>query len=295
MAEEVLKSRLGRGLAALLGDVEDEAGAERPRGSRSVPVEFLRPNPRNPRRHFGEAELAELVASIRRRGVIQPILVRPLPDLPSAYEIVAGERRWRAAQGAGLHDVPVIVVEVDDKTSLEYAIIENVQRTDLNAIEEASGYRRLMDDFGYSYTQLAETLGRSRSHLNNLVRLLDLPADIQTLLIERKISAGHARALLSVKDASAVARRIVDKGLSVRDVEAIAQASQNPRPQPKLQNEPKTEPDRDADARAAAQTLEDALGLAVTIHHRGGSGEVRIRYGSLDQFDELCRRLRGPA
>src|SRR3954464_5823338 len=140
MAEEVLKSRLGRGLAALLGEVEDDVGVDRPPGSRKVPVEFLRPNPRNPRRQFAESDLAELIASIRKRGVIQPILVRPLPDLPSAYEIVAGERRWRAAHGAGLHEVPVIVVDVDDKTSLEYAIIENVQRADLNAIEEASGY-----------------------------------------------------------------------------------------------------------------------------------------------------------
>src|SRR4051812_33402043 len=274
MAEEVLKSRLGRGLAALLGDVEDEVGAERPRGSRSVPDEFLRPNPRNPRRHFGEDELAELVASIRRRGVIQPILVRPLPDLPSAYEIVAGERRWRAAQGAGLHEVPVIVVDVDDKTSLEYAIIENVQRADLNAIEEASGYRRLMDEFSYSYAHLAEALGRSRPHLNNLVRLLDLPPEVQALVTERKISAGHARALLSVKDPAAIAKRIVDRGLSVRDVEAIAQADQGARPQPKRQNEP----NRDADTRAVERELENALGFAVTIHHRGGSGELRIRY-----------------
>jgi ParB family chromosome partitioning protein len=289
--EEVLKSRLGRGIAALLGDVEDEVGADRPRGSRTVPVEFLRPNPRNPRRQSGEAELAELVASVRTRGVIQPILVRPLPGLPSAYEIVAGERRWRAAQGAGLHEVPVIVVEVDDRTSLEYAIIENVQRTDLNAIEEASGYKRLMDEFGYSYPQLAETLGRSRSHLNNLVRLLDLPPEVQALVVERRISAGHARALLSVRDPAAIAQRVVDKGLSVRDVEAIAQADQGARGQPKRQNEPA----RDADTRALERALEDVLGLAVTIHHRGGSGELRIRYTTLEQLDALCHRLRALA
>src|SRR3954469_5709115 len=206
MADEMAKPRLGRGLAALIGEVGDEMNVvERARGQRRVPVEFLRPNPRNPRKSFDETDLSDLASSIRQRGIVQPIVVRSIPNLPDAYEIVAGERRWRAAQIAGLHDVPVVIVEVDDKTSLEYAIIENVQRTDLNAIEEASGYRRLMDEFGYSYAQLAETLGRSRSHLNNLVRLLDLPADIQTLLIERKISAGHARALLSVKDASAVA------------------------------------------------------------------------------------------
>ena len=284
---EVLKSRLGRGMAALLGEVEEEVRVER-RGSRTVPVEFLRPSPRNPRRQFAEADLAELVASVRTRGVIQPILVRPLPGLSSAYEIVAGERRWRAAQGAGLHEVPVIVVEVDDRTSLEYAIIENVQRTDLNAIEEARGYRRLMDEFGYSYAQLAETLGRSRSHLNNLVRLLDLPPEVQALVVEGRISAGHARALLSVRDPAAVARRIVDKGLSVRDVEAIAQVDQGARPQSKQQKEAA----RDADTRAFERTLENVLGLAVTIHHRGGSGELRIRYATLEQLDALCQRLR---
>ena len=289
MAEEAIKPRLGRGLAALLGDVGDEAAAERPRGQRKVPIEFLRPNPRNPRKDFNEGDLGYLIGSIRQRGVIQPILVRPLPDLPSAYEIVAGERRWRAAQVAGLHEVPVIVLDIDDKTSLEYAVLENVQRADLNAIEEASGYQRLMDEFGYSYADLAQYLGRSRSHVTNIVRLLYLPPEIQALVVEKKITAGHARALLAVTDPVAVARRIVDKGLSVRDVEAIAHADHGNGPQPKT----RTTPERDPDTRAVEQALEDVLGLAVTIHHRGQSGEVRIRYKTLDQLDGLCRRLRG--
>jgi ParB family transcriptional regulator, chromosome partitioning protein len=286
MAEEAVRPRLGRGLAALIGDVEEAGAPERTQAQRKVPIEFLRPNPRNPRKHFKSDELGYLAGSIRQRGVVQPIIVRPLPDLPSAYEIVAGERRWRAAQVAGLHEVPVIVVEIDDKTSLEYAIVENVQRADLNAIEEASGYQRLMDEFGYSYADLAQILGKSRPHLNNMIRLLYLPSEIQSLVVEGRITAGHARALLAVKDPAAVAKRIVDKGLSVRDVEAIAHADHGNGPQPKPRRP------KDPDTRAVEQALEDVLGLAVTIHHRGQAGEVRIRYKNLDQLDGLCRRLR---
>jgi ParB family chromosome partitioning protein len=287
MAEEAVRPRLGRGLAALIGDAE-EASAERTQSQRKVPIEFLRPNPRNPRKYFKTDELDYLAGSIRQRGVVQPIIVRPLPDLPSAYEIVAGERRWRAAQVAGLHEMPVIVVEIDDKTSLEYAIVENVQRADLNAIEEASGYQRLMDEFGYSYADLAQILGKSRPHLNNMIRILHLPSEIQSLVVEGRITAGHARALLAVKDPAAVAKRIVEKGLSVRDVEAIAHADHGNGPVPK----PRRTTEKDPDTRAVEQALEDVLGLAVTIHHRGLSGEVRIRYRTLDQLDGLCRRLR---
>ena len=204
------------------------------------------------------------------------------------YEIVAGERRWRAAQVAQVHEVPVVVVEVDDRTSLEYAIIENVQRADLNPIEEASGYRRLMDEFSYSYADLAQILGKSRPHLTNMIRLLDLAPEVKDVVVEGGITAGHARALLAVKDPVTVACRIVEKGLSVRDVEAIAQTDQGDGSEPK----PRRSGVKDADTRAVEQALEDVLGLGVTIHHQGQSGEVRIRYKALDQLDALCRRLR---
>src|SRR5918993_961889 len=223
MPDEALRPRLGRGLAALIGEVGDEMSApERERGQRRVPVEFLRPNPRNPRKDFPESKLDELAASIRERGIIQPIVVRSMPNLPDAYEIVAGERRWRAAQRAGLHDVPIVVVEVDDRTSLEFAIVENVQRSDLNPIEEAAGYYRLIDEFGYSQGDLGTSLGKSRSYVANTIRLLNLPSDVQDLVTEGKLSAGHARALLAARDPATVAREIVAKGLTVRDAERIA-------------------------------------------------------------------------
>ena len=287
MTEQAASPRLGRGLAALIGD-DDEPAPERGLGQRKIPVECLRPNPRNPRKHFKSDEIEALAGSIRQRGVVQPIVVRPVADQASVYEIVAGERRWRAAQVACLHEVPVVVVEVDDRTSLEYALIENVQRADLNAIEEATGYRRLMDEFSYGYTDLAQVLGKSRPHLNNMIRLLDLAPEVKDLVVEGRITAGHARALLAVKDPVTVARRIVEKGLSVRNVEAIAQTDQGGGSEPK----PRRMGVKDADTRAVEQALEDVLGLAVTIHHRGQSGEVRIRYKALDQLEGLCRRLR---
>src|SRR5215218_2994538 len=288
MTEDAVRPRLGRGLAVLIGD-DDEPAPERGPAQRKIPVEFLRPNPHNPRKHFKADEIESLAGSIRQRGIVQPILVRPVADQPSVYEIVAGERRWRAAQVACLHEVPVIVVEVDDRTSLEYAIIENVQRADLNPIEEATGYRRLMDEFGYAYADLAQVLGKSRPHLNNMIRLLDLPPEVKDLVVEGRITAGHARALLVVPDPVSVAHRIVETGLSVRDVEAIAQTDPGSGSEPK----PRRMGVKDADTRAVEQMLEDVLGLAVTIHHRGQSGEVRIRYKALDQLDGLCRRLRG--
>jgi ParB family transcriptional regulator, chromosome partitioning protein len=287
MTEQAASSRLGRGLAALIGDDDEPAPEQRP-APRKIPVAFLRPNPRNPRKHFKADEIEALAGSIRQRGIVQPILVRPVADQPSVYEIVAGERRWRAAQVADVHEVPVVVVEVDDRTSLEYAIIENVQRADLNPIEEATGYRRLMDEFGYGYADLAQILGKSRPHLNNMIRLLDLPPEVKDLVVEGRITAGHARALLAVTDPVSVARRIVETGLSVRAVEAIAQADPGSGSEPN----PRRSSVKDADTRAVEQMLEDVLGLAVTIHHRGQSGEVRIRYKALDQLDGLCRRLR---
>jgi ParB family chromosome partitioning protein len=295
MAEEATKLRLGRGLAALIGDVDDESAVvERARGARKVPVEFLRPNPRNPRRRFDESETTALAVSIRERGIVQPIVVRPLPHLPDAYEIVAGERRWRAAQVAGLHAVPVVVVDLDDKASLEFAILENVQRLDLNAIEEAQGYERLMQEFGYSHGELSSILGKSRSHVTNILRLLNLPASVQELVTGNLISAGHARALLAVQDPEAVAKRIHPENLSVREVEEIAYAEHG-NADPKILARRGGRPAKDPDTRAVERALEDVLGLKVTIAHRGEGGDLRIRYASLEQLDGLCRKLKEAA
>jgi ParB family chromosome partitioning protein len=283
---------LGRGLAALIGEVGDEmAGLDRLRSQRSIPIEFLRPNPRNPRKTFGESDLADLSVSIRQRGIIQPIVVRALPDVPDAFEIVAGERRWRAAQIAGLHQVPVVVVEIDDRTSLEFAVLENVQRADLNPIEEAAGYGRLMSEFSYSQSDLAATLGKSRSHLANTLRLLNLPPSIQKLLVGGEITAGHARALLSVKDPEGVARQILDNGLTVRQVEQIASADQSVGDPAATSNRARARAEKDPDTRAVEKALQDVLGLMTTIDHRGEGGELRIRYKTLEQLDGLCRRL----
>jgi ParB family chromosome partitioning protein len=278
-------------LAALIGEVGDEMTVvERSRGQRKVPVEFLRPNPRNPRKAFEDSELKELSQSIKDRGIIQPIVVRPLKNTPDAFEIVAGERRWRAAQVAGLHEVPVVVVEIDDKTSLEYAILENVQRADLNPIEEAQGYSRLMAEFSYTQENLSKIIGKSRSHIANMMRLTDLPDPIKSLLVSKQITAGHGRALLAVKDPQRVAKQILDQGLSVRQVEEIAQADQaSPDKSEAKSVRPKAE--KDPDTRALEKALQDVLGLTVLIDHKGQGGELRIRYKTLDQLDGLCRRL----
>ncbi|HEV2542669.1 MAG TPA: ParB/RepB/Spo0J family partition protein [Methylobacterium sp.] len=297
MADDAARPRLGRGLAALIGDFSDDAPEETARSTghpqRKVAVEFLRPNPRNPRRRFSEPELDELAASIRQRGVIQPIVARALTGVPGTFEIVAGERRWRAAQRAGLNEVPVVVVEIDDRTSLEYAILENVQRADLNAIEEAAGYERLMGEFKYTQAELADLLGKSRSHLANTLRLLQLPPGIQDRVIASEITAGHARALLSVRDPEAVARRIVAEGLSVREVEALAaaEAPQDDTPRP-------GRPRRSAEGDAALRSLEDvlgrALGYSVAVKAKAsGEGEIRIRYATAEERDALCRKLGG--
>src|SRR6478609_9519758 len=228
MAEEQGRSRLGRGLAALIGDVGDEIGAlERARGQRRVPVEFLRPSARNPRRSFADDELEDLTASVRERGILQPIIVRPLKGMADAYEIIAGERRWRAAQRAGLHEVPVIQVEADDREALEIAIVENVQRADLNALEEAAGYAQLGADYGYSHGDIARVVSKSRSHVANTLRLTNLPEHTRSLLAGGRISAGHARALLAVADPDALANRIVADGLTVRDIERLGENSGN--------------------------------------------------------------------
>ncbi|MCG6121733.1 MAG: ParB/RepB/Spo0J family partition protein [Microvirga sp.] len=291
MADEFGKARLGRGLAALIGDMGDESMPERGRGQRRIPVEFLRPNPRNPRKRFADEDLDDLAGSIKERGVIQPIVVRPIPNLADAYEIIAGERRWRAAQRAGLHDVPIVVLDVDDRTSLEFAIVENVQRADLNPVEEAGGYERLMAEFGYSQSDLAQIIGKSRSHVANTLRLLKLPDSVRKLLETGELTAGHGRALLGVADPEAAARRIVDKGMSVRDVESLARGDDD---EPPADGATARGPSRekDADTRALEQALADVLGLRVTISHKGRGGELRIGYGDLDQLDGLCRKLR---
>jgi ParB family transcriptional regulator, chromosome partitioning protein len=289
MAEEP-RRRLGRGLAALLGDAGEEAPAERPRGQRKAPIEFLRRNPRNPRTCFREEDLADLANSIREKGIIQPIVVRAIPGVADAYEIIAGERRWRAAQVAGLAEVPIIIHEADDKEALELAIIENVQRADLNAIEEAKGYERLGAEFSYSQSDIAKIIGKSRSHVANTLRLLNLPDAAKALVADGKISAGHARALLAVDDAEAVARRIVEQGLTVRDVEALAQSNAAASRGESAPGK-SARAEKDADTRALEKTIGDALGMIVDIRNQGDRGEIRIRYRSLDQLDAICRLL----
>ncbi len=286
-------SRLGRGLAALMGDVGEETSvADSGRKPRRAPIENLRPNPRNPRRLFTDAELDELSASIRERGIIQPIVVRALQG--DAFEIIAGERRWRAAQRAGLHDVPVAVIEANDAQALEYAIIENVQRADLNPIEEASGYLALMDDFNRTQDEVAQIVGKSRPHVANTIRLLKLSEPIKQLVRSGKISAGHARLLLGQPNAEQIAREIIDNGLSVRQLEqqmredGAAQARD-------VQREAKGQVSgiKDADTRALEKRLTDALGLEVSVDHRGEGGTLRIKYRNLEQLDAVLRKLGG--
>jgi ParB family chromosome partitioning protein len=290
MTEETSRSRLGRGLAALIGDVGDEnAVLERTRSQRRVPIEFLKPNPRNPRRMFADAELDELAASIRERGIIQPILVRTVRGAADVFEIIAGERRWRAAQRAGMHDVPVVLLEVGDREALELAIIENVQRTDLNALEEALGYQALMEEFGHAQDEVAKIVGKSRPHVGNTLRLLKLPDAVKTYLAENKITAGHARALLGQPDPEALARAIVEKGLNVRQLEALTQERASKAGKAPKRVRPRVE--KDADTLVLEKRLSDALGLVVTIEHRGEGGELRIRYRSLEQLDAVISRL----
>jgi ParB family transcriptional regulator, chromosome partitioning protein len=298
MAEHAARSgehrpRLGRGLAALLGPavVEPAApapAAEAPRaGQRKVPIELIRANPRNPRKNFSESEIEDLAASVRERGVIQPILVRTVAGTTDAFEIVAGERRWRAAQRAGLHEMPILVLEATDKEALAIAIVENVQRADLNALEEASGYHQLMEEHGYSQAEVAHILGKSRSHVANTLRLMNLPSESRTLLAAGQISAGHARALLALPDPDAVAKRIVAEGLTVRDIERLAQT---PTPPP-TKAKPEKPESADADTRALEKKLSLALGVKTTIRHDGQRGEMKIAFANFEQLDDLCRKL----
>jgi ParB family chromosome partitioning protein len=287
MAEDTTRNRLGRGLAALIGDVDSESTTiDRSRAQRRLPIAFLKPNPRNPRKAFDDADLGDLTSSIREKGVVQPILVRPLPGDGDNYEIIAGERRWRAAQRAGLHDVPVVVHEVTDKEALEIAIVENVQRTDLNPVEEALGYQQLIDQYTYSQSDLAGVIGKSRPHIANTLRLLSLPDEVLDLLRAGKLTAGHARALITVADPVAAAHQIVEAGLSVREVEAIGEGGG--RAKRKGGRKPV---EKDADTRALEKSLSDALGLNVTINHKQSGGEVRVRYKTLEQLDDISKRL----
>lgn len=272
---------LGKGLSALLG--EDSLAPAKPpaTGPRSLPVSFLTPNPHQPRRHFDDEQLASLAESIAAKGVLQPILVRSTAR-PDSFEIIAGERRWRAAQKARLHEVPVIIRELSDSESLEIAIIENVQRSDLNPIEEAAAYQELIDRFSYTQEQMARVIGKSRSHIANLLRLLKLPPRVQTLLAEGKITAGHGRMLVTAADPEGMADQILTQGLNVREVEKKARQAK--------QGQPAVS--KDADTKALEHALSDALGLSVSIAHQGQKGgAITINYRSLDQLDQVIRLL----
>jgi ParB family chromosome partitioning protein len=274
---------LGRGLSSLLGDGEPEAreSVEAQPRSRNLPIAFLRPNPFQPRRSFNEEELQNLAASIADKGVLQPILVRPTPTR-DVYEIIAGERRWRAAQRAKLHEVPVIVRAFSDAQALEIAIIENVQRSDLNAVEEGAAYQELMSRFEYTQEQVSEVIGKSRSHVANTLRLLKLPEPVKALISEGKLSAGHARTLIGLANAEALAREIVAGALNVRQAEKRVRAPRGGKPVAA----------KDADTKALEHSLSNALGMEVSIEHQGKrGGAVKIRYRNLEQLDEVIRRL----
>ena len=285
---------LGRGLSALMADIEQTVGASGPvnserRNELLVPIEAIHPNPDQPRRHFDADDLNDLAGSIRSKGIIQPLVVRAHPVKAGEYQIVAGERRWRASQLAQLHELPIVVREFSDLDVLEIAIIENIQRADLNPIEEAIGYRQLMDKFGHTQEQMAEALGKSRPHIANVLRLLALPEDVQALVISGSLSSGHARALITVPNASELARLVVARGLSVRQTEKLVKEPKAPSKErlPKIA--------KDADTRALEGDLSAALKMAVSIAHSPGQegGAITIRYKNLEQLDELCRHLAG--
>ncbi len=295
-SEEPRRKGLGRGLSALLGDpiasvvgpapsmADQSAGPIK--GLRTVPVEMLRPGRFQPRRVFDQAAIDDLVESVREKGVLQPILVRRHPIDGESFEIIAGERRWRAAQAAALHQVPIIIRDLSDREALEVALIENLQRQDLSPLEEAEGYRRLMDDFSHTQEELAKTVGKSRSHVANMMRLLALPEPVKQMLDGGELTAGHARALLTSGDALGLARQVVKKGLNVRQTEKLVQktpgASKSRRPQ---------EPGKDADLVALERDLSGLLGLKVSISLQNQGGEVVIQYGTLEQLDDILHRL----
>ncbi|MCD2178498.1 ParB/RepB/Spo0J family partition protein [Rhizobium sp. C1] len=294
MEEDHSKRRLGRGLAALIGEMDQpipmsgSAASSRISADRQVPIEHVVRNPRNPRRTFDEAELQELAASIRQHGIVQPVVVRTVAG--GQFEIIAGERRWRAAQLAGFADIPVIVRDVDDRTALELAIVENVQRSDLNPLEEALGYEQLIAEHGYTQNDLGEIIGKSRSHVANSLRLLKLPDEVRDMLSSGTLSAGHARALIPTSNPVMLARSVVAKGMSVRDTERLAQNDIKAQENPGLVGQ-KPRDNKDADTLALEKSLSDALGLDVSVSHKAAGGFVKISYKTLDQLEEICRLL----
>ncbi len=316
MAEESKQRGLGRGLQALLGDGAPPAdtapsgkdtsnpGADRQRGMRDVPIEFLKPNPHQPRRNFSETDLEELAQSIRERGVLQPIIVRPDETDRNAFQIVAGERRWRAAQKAQRHTVPVIVKDLSDSEVLEIGLVENIQRADLNPLEEASGYQVLMQKFKYTQDQLSKLIGKSRSHVANMTRLLSLPEPVQDMVKTGALSAGHARTLVGSDKAEDLAREIVSKALNVRQAEALVRRDEEAHSgttpaatrSPSSQRGSRPVPaEKDADTIALERNVSNALGLPVVIEFRGTEGgDVKISYTTLEQLDDVCRRLAQP-
>ena len=286
------RTGLGRGLSALLGEIEQEqpiaSSTPRPQGVQLLSVASITPNPLQPRRTFEPEALSELASSIATRGLIQPIVVRPFGD---GYQIVAGERRWRAAQQARVHEIPVIVRTLDDTETLELAIVENVQRADLNAIEEADAYQRLVSDYGHSVEAVGRLVGKSRSHVTNLLRLLDLPESVRASVVSGELTMGHARAIVTAEDPAALARIAIEKGLSVRDIEALARHAKAP---VREKRPGKTEyKSADPDILALERQIGDLLGLNVKISHNGPGGSVSLAYASLDQLDMICQRLSG--
>lgn len=260
-------------------------------GPRGLPIELVGRNPQQPRKHFDEAELNDLASSIKTHGILQPILVRPVAD--GKYEIVAGERRWRAAQRAGLHTIPAVVRELNEVEVLEIAIVENVQRMDLNPIEEAQGFQALIDRFGRTQQEIADAVGKSRPHIANMLRLLQLPDDLQEMVRDGRLSSGHARAILTAPDPRGLAQRAISEGLNVRDIERLAQIAKDEKHGPRVTPGGASAEGKSADTRALEQSLSNALGLDVTINDKAGAGEVKISYKTLEQLDDVIRRLRG--
>jgi ParB family chromosome partitioning protein len=279
------RAQLGRGLMALLGDEAPEQPApDRSISSRMVPTEFLRAGRFQPRMRFDDEAFKSLTDSVREKGILQPILVRRDPDAPQMYEIIAGERRWRAAQQAQLHEVPVVVRDMGDRDALELALVENIQRQDLTAIEEAEGYRRLTEEFGHSQDGLAQAIGKSRSHIANMLRLLNLPQSVKDMVQSAVLSAGHARALINAPNPSQLADQVVKKGLNVRQTERLAQSGKSNRGR-------KPAPAKDADTLAIEREMTNLLGLRVSISFRRRGGELVIHYKTLDQLNEVLRRM----
>ena len=283
------RNTLGRGLSALFGeDSEDYAAPDRSRPPKQLPIEFIHAGRFQPRRRFDDDAIAELIQSVKEKGILQPLLVRRDPDQTNSYEIIAGERRWRAAQAAGLHEIPVIIRDLSDREALEISIIENVQRQDLTPLEEAEGYRRLLDEFQHTQEELARVLGKSRSHIANTLRLLGLPDPIKALVYDGSLTAGHARALLTAPNALEIADEVVAKGLNVRQTEQLARGDDAHRPVPVT----KATTPKDADLIHLEHELSAELGLKVGITTRGNGGTVTIHYKTLDQFDDVFRRLK---